>query len=321
MFVIAPQAFWRKGSTHGAGRRWPGAGHGARKMGGLRKEVESRFRLEEVEINDTTFAGRRVICKPDQIPVSMERYILEELHPVTLSQTRRADSPSLTEEEFMSLRSAIYNCIWSGREVRPEASAAANIFASQLSTATVQDARSLNTKVQYLCSTAARPVTMWRIDPISKTFASMPNVGGMRSTTEELDSSQAGRDGRRNVHIPKNRESQSNLVEKRQAQEEGVKHACRRDLCSESGRGGGGMTASDVEGHHGRRRGGAQQAQFAKHRRTVSQDQRGAGALDQEVTSPSQSPIEIFCRADSQRVLLTREGSRWQWSVLEKMAP
>ena len=52
------------------------------KMEGLRKKFQSWLRLEKFEINDTTFGGRRLTCESDW----MER----ELHPVTLSKTRRA---------------------------------------------------------------------------------------------------------------------------------------------------------------------------------------------------------------------------------------
>ena len=36
----------------------------------------------------TEFAGRRISGKPDKILVSMEKYIHEELHPVTLENAR-----------------------------------------------------------------------------------------------------------------------------------------------------------------------------------------------------------------------------------------
>ena len=63
----------------------------------------------------------------------------------------------------------------------------------------------------------------------------------------QLAGEMAGRDGRRHARISTNREGQSDLVGKRQAQEESVKHA---------------VAAGDVEGHRGRRRDGARQAQF-----------------------------------------------------------
>ena len=43
----------------------------------------------------------------------------------------------------------------------------------------------------------------------------------------------------------------------------GVKHACRRDSCSVSDRGRGGVAAGDVAGHDGQRRGGTRHAPFA----------------------------------------------------------
>ena len=47
------------------------------------------------EVNDTTVAGRRLICKSDWIQMSVEKYILEEPQSVTLLAGQRADSPSL----------------------------------------------------------------------------------------------------------------------------------------------------------------------------------------------------------------------------------
>ena len=86
----------------------------------------------------------------------MEKYILEELHPVTLSKTRRADSPSLTEEEVVALRSAIHKSSWVGREFRLRSS-------QYVCIATFTR--------MFLClrSTTARPVTLWRMDPMPLT--------------------------------------------------------------------------------------------------------------------------------------------------------
>ena len=45
----------------------------------------------------------------------MEKYILEELHPLTLSKVRRfADSSVLTEKEFVAFCSTICEFQWSG---------------------------------------------------------------------------------------------------------------------------------------------------------------------------------------------------------------
>ena len=65
---------------------------------------------------------------------------------------------------------------------RPKACAVAIMFAFRLSTATVQDVRSVNATIQHLRSTAAMPVTIWRMDLMSVKFASM--------SAEEEDGSQ-----------------------------------------------------------------------------------------------------------------------------------
>ena len=70
-----------------------GAGHAVEV---IRKTIESPFRPRKFEINDTVFAGRRLICRQDRIQVSMEKYNLEELHPLTLSKSRCAESLSPT---------------------------------------------------------------------------------------------------------------------------------------------------------------------------------------------------------------------------------
>ena len=60
------------------------------------------------------------MCKPDRILVPMEKYILEELHPLTLSKVRRfADSSVLTEKEFVAFCSTIHEFQWSGERFNP----------------------------------------------------------------------------------------------------------------------------------------------------------------------------------------------------------
>ena len=59
-------------------------------------------------------------CNPDRIRVPMEKYILEELRPLTFSKVRRfADSSVLTEKEFVAFCSTIYEFQLSGERFDP----------------------------------------------------------------------------------------------------------------------------------------------------------------------------------------------------------
>ena len=150
--------------------------------------VESRFKLGKYDVTESDFAGRRIRLSPDRIAVIMDKYSSEEMHTIPLARGRRGDKDSkLRPEEFDALRSLIYKCNWVGREARPEARATASILASRLPQATVQYIATVNATVNYLRATAARPLTVWVMDPRGLVFAPMSDAGGIGSLGHELD--------------------------------------------------------------------------------------------------------------------------------------
>ena len=180
-------------------------------MEGLRKIIESWFRLGKFDINKITFAGRRI-----------------------------TDFPSLTEE-FVAFRSAVE----SFDPRHPQQPAGFHLDVQQVRSGCTVSERHDSVLTFHLCQPSGHMAHGFT----SKTFAFDDGRSWARR-------GHACRDGQRNAHIPED-ESQSDLVAKRQAQEEGVKHACTRDLFLSQ------EAAGDVQRQHGRRRGGARQAQYA----------------------------------------------------------
>ena len=85
----------------------------------------------------------------------------------------------------MAFRSAIYKCDGISLEVRSAEPAVASMFASRLPHATKKDVTSLHATMQYPRPTAARPATVWDVDPLIMTFASMSDAGGAGSLTND----------------------------------------------------------------------------------------------------------------------------------------
>ena len=88
------------------------------------------------------------------------------------------------------MRPAIYKCDWVGWEARPEACATASILASRLPHAKVQGVATVNATVNYLRSTAPRPIIFWGVGPKELMFVSMSDAGGIGSSGPELDGAQ-----------------------------------------------------------------------------------------------------------------------------------
>ena len=63
----------------------------------------------------------------------------------------------------------------------------ASIMASKLSTATVEDALTVNKNVNFLRSTAARPLILWKMRPKDLTFVAISDAGGVGSKHETVD--------------------------------------------------------------------------------------------------------------------------------------
>eukprot|EP00959_Pyramimonas_sp_CCMP1952_P165558 3460829-Pyramimonas_sp.AAC.2 len=75
----------------------------------LRQTLEARFKFgkyRDCHSGPVDFAGRRVTFLNDRAIVDQEKYILEEIRPLTLARGRLSDRRSLLEnEEFRALRS------------------------------------------------------------------------------------------------------------------------------------------------------------------------------------------------------------------------
>eukprot|EP00959_Pyramimonas_sp_CCMP1952_P465348 9488138-Pyramimonas_sp.AAC.1 len=114
----------------------------------LRRLLESRFKFgkyRDCHAGSVDFAGRRVTFSDSKIVVDQEKYILEEVRPLSMAKGRMSDkSAPLGPDEFKALRSLVYKFNWVGRESRPEAAGIASILASRLKNATIYDVMCAN---------------------------------------------------------------------------------------------------------------------------------------------------------------------------------
>eukprot|EP00959_Pyramimonas_sp_CCMP1952_P199424 4171275-Pyramimonas_sp.AAC.1 len=148
----------------------------------LRKLLESRFKFgkyRDCHSGPVDFAGRRITFLDQKITVNQEKYILEEIRPLSVAKGRMSDKDAaLLPDEFKALRSLVYkfNCV--GRESRPEAAGVASIFASRLKSATIYDVACANKLVRHLRCTGSRGLTIWRLGPERMAFISFSDAGG-----------------------------------------------------------------------------------------------------------------------------------------------
>ena len=146
----------------------------------LHKQLTERFTFGKWECDEAEYAGRHIRCTPDCIFIDQAKYIIEQLSPIKLAKGRRQQKDSkLNAEEFNLLRSLTFKCNWLGRETRPEAAGLASIMASRLPHATVEDVAIINKFVNYLRSTADRPLKIWRFDPEDMAFIVISDAGGI----------------------------------------------------------------------------------------------------------------------------------------------
>ena len=154
----------------------------------LRECFEKRFHFGKWEDSTAEYAGRLIQVFDDKILIDQQKYILEQIHPVPLSKGRRSEkNAALTPEEFAAFRSTIYRINWVAKESRPEMSGLASIMASKLTAATVEDVLTVNKNVNFLRSTASRPLTLWRMDPENLSFIAISDAGGIGAKHETLD--------------------------------------------------------------------------------------------------------------------------------------
>eukprot|EP00439_Symbiodinium_sp_Y106_P059202 s5068_g8.t1 len=154
----------------------------------IRQQFEARFHFGKWELDSADYAGRRVRVLQDKILVDQEKYILEQLQPISLAKGRRAHKDEgLLPEEHTAFRSMIYRISWVGKECRPEMCGLASIMASRLDQATVSDALIVNQCVNHLRNTASRALTIWKIKPDQLSFIVVSDAGGIGAKHETQD--------------------------------------------------------------------------------------------------------------------------------------
>ena len=153
----------------------------------LKQVLTQRFHFGKWEDDRAEYAGRSISCQEDKIEVDQSKYILEQIHPIILPKGRRQhSSDNLSPSEFEAFRSLIYRINWVGKETRPEVSGTASLMASKLKQAKIKDILTVNKVVNYLRSTATRPLTIWSFDPHNMCFIVCSDAGGINTNGYEL---------------------------------------------------------------------------------------------------------------------------------------
>lgn len=146
----------------------------------IKRQLHERFHFGKWECNRAEYSGRNIVCHHDRICMDQEKYIIEHVHPISLSRARRAQrGDPLTQSEFEQLRSLVYRINWVARETRPEVSGTASIMASKLQKATVADILVTNRAVAHLRGTASRPLILWKFNPFTMAFIAVSDAGGV----------------------------------------------------------------------------------------------------------------------------------------------
>eukprot|EP00439_Symbiodinium_sp_Y106_P067741 s4909_g11.t1 len=154
----------------------------------IKEILHARFDFGKWEEATADYAGRKICCLDDRITVDQEKYIVEQVTPIPLAKHRKAQKDSkLTSEEFQAMRSAVYKINWVAKETRPEMSGLASIMASKLQTATIEDILIINKNINFLRTTAARPLTLWKINPADSAFIAISDAGGVGMKHEIMD--------------------------------------------------------------------------------------------------------------------------------------
>ena len=153
----------------------------------LKNQLTTRFHFGKWEDRKAEYAGRYVECQDDRILINQEKYILEQVFPISLPRQRRSQPGApLEKEEFEAFRSLVYKLNWVGRETRPEVAGTASIMASRLPQAKIQDVITVNKVVNHLRCTAFRPITIWKFDPGSMVFVVCSDAGGINTKHHDL---------------------------------------------------------------------------------------------------------------------------------------
>ena len=158
------------------------------RMGELRDSMQARFVFGKWEEGSAEYAGRMIADCGDTLEVSQEKYVVEQVFPMTLSKDRKkASTERLSQAEFEQFRSLIFKLNWLGRETRPEAAGVASIMASRLQVATIHDVMTVDRFMNHLRNTAARPLKIWQFDPKAMVFLMISDAGGVNTKQELID--------------------------------------------------------------------------------------------------------------------------------------
>ena len=154
----------------------------------IKQKLTSRFAFGKWENDEAEYAGRHVRCTNSAIYIDQEKYVTEQIHPILLPKGRKsAKDQKLSPEEFQSFRSLIYKINWVARETRPEVAGTASIMASRHPSTTIQDIITVNKVVNFLRSTASRPLTIWKFPPEEMCFMMVSDAGGVNTKEACLD--------------------------------------------------------------------------------------------------------------------------------------
>eukprot|EP00971_Amphidinium_carterae_P174689 3462627-Amphidinium_carterae.1 len=168
----------------------------------FQRAVQERFKIGKLDLSESEFCGQHLQTIPKQgsqprmIHIHMEKYIVEKVQAIPLTRARKAQKSELLDQtEFEALRSLVFKFAWLARETRPELIGASSMLASRLRVATVQDILDSNHLVDYLKSTAKRPLKLHAIPTKDIHLITFSDAGGTLSKDSgTLDSSGQAQD-------------------------------------------------------------------------------------------------------------------------------
>lgn len=133
------------------------------KMATLQKKF-TFGKIQEINGEGVSFNGRRLRRFGDTMVIDMKAFVEERLSPVPLSKERaKQKQERLTDEEISEVRKTCGSLNWAGREGRPDAAAAASLFASMMVEMRVSDVLELNRVVDRLKESSELSLQIQRI--------------------------------------------------------------------------------------------------------------------------------------------------------------
>ena len=106
----------------------------------IRDYLVSKFEFGKWDYRKGDYLGRTIEQLPDRIVVHQQKYILENLQPISVAKGRRSNpTDDLTPAERKAFITGTYQLGWVSRETRAEGTGAASILSSKVNSPTVQD--------------------------------------------------------------------------------------------------------------------------------------------------------------------------------------